>query len=108
MMTFKDMSHGWGSGMSYGYGLMKIPAARGIRTKGHCSEPMCVCRLGSCQLNATLIGHLGADWGSSMPLNGWIPALRASVAVSMTSVFTGLNTSLTLHENNNMQQILQC
>ena len=43
-----------------------------------------------------------------MPLNGYIPELGAAVSVSLTSVFRGMNTSLTEHENAFLFGRLEC
>jgi len=108
MMTFNKFSQGWGGGIHYGYGIMQTPTGQYFRTKGHCSPPLCVCKFLQCRVNLTQIGHMGADWGSSMPTNGWIPQLRASVAMSLTSMFMGMNTSLTLHQNGMVTYALEC
>jgi len=108
MKSWGAMSHGWGAGMEYGSGLMKLDVGKGLRVKGKCPQPLCVCQYNQCRLNATLIGHMGADWGSSMPFNGHIPQLGASVAVAMTATFRGMNSSLSIHENSGLQGVLKC
>merc|ERR1712039_581953 len=105
MMSFQDTTGRFKA--DYGYGLMKQQMM--VKVKGRCSPPLCVCKLGlSCSLNATMIGHQVADWASSALVNGWMPHLNASLTVALTSLFGGMNHTLTEHQNSNLGRELQC
>jgi len=107
MLNFSQLK-GWGQGMEYGSGLMKTSLGAKVKGYNSCKPPLCICKSGQCMLNATQFGHLGADWGSSMPLNGYISQIGVAVAVSLTSVFSGMNSSLSEHENSGIFGFLEC
>jgi len=60
-----------------------------------------------CMANLTFVGHPGVDWGSAMPLGGFIPELNVSVSIA-SDAHGGMNMSLTQHYNRGLFGDLQC
>ena len=89
----------------YGLGLMELPMLYPAAGPCPISDPACICTPAAgqnaapfCEVEITMLGHLGEDWGSSMQLAGVLPRFNVSVALGSNGA-SGMNFSLPVREN---------
>jgi CubicO group peptidase (beta-lactamase class C family) len=57
-----------------------------------------------------VIGHAGEDWGSGFAQAGWVAELQLGIAIgfNMGEKHTGMNTSITVAENDQLENAVLC
>jgi len=112
MMTFEKLTVGFAAGASYGLGLFHDELVLPLKGIHLCRGlPGCECGLFTgCHFRAETVGHAGLDYGSGMPLIGFLPALNLSyaVAVNVGESTMGMNTSMGLLENVGFLESVYC
>ena len=85
---------------------LKLP----IRGRSCGTLPDCKCTGGQCVWATASIGHAGLDYGSGIPLIGYIPSLGLSFAAASNTgeQLSGANSSLTILENQDFLSSLYC
>jgi len=110
MTDWKTMTTGYMPGMPYGLGLMLNQLKLPIRGRSCGTLPDCKCTGGQCVWATASIGHAGLDYGSGIPLIGYIPSLGLSFAAASNTgeQLSGANSSLTILENQDFLSSLYC
>ena len=112
MTTFQKLTTGFEPGLPYGFGLMAGEIAAPLKDVKTCGQlPACKCSgTRGCYFTSPTVGHAGLDYGSGMPIIGFMTALNVSYALASNTGESpmGMNFSKGQLENSKFFYSISC